>query len=180
MITIKVGRDFSTCPSGVFRSDGSWSAEVFREDVLIPALWKDHVEVDLSGTSGYGSSWLQGVFKTLYTSGRFTEGYIDMHLHIISSDSSASFFVDRAYQYIKDAKSENLCRESLRKELDLWMDKLSVARQTVGNSYKWFLENNYNDEIAKEAMQIHDSIGCLIAKILDNERIKKEKLREGR
>ncbi|EJC7123279.1 STAS-like domain-containing protein [Vibrio parahaemolyticus] len=62
IIDIKVS-EFSEMPFGRYRSDGPSSAEVFRDDILIPALNSyDLVNIDLDGVWGYGSSFLSEVF----------------------------------------------------------------------------------------------------------------------
>jgi len=38
MMTIKISRDFSPFPAGRFRIDGKYSAEAFRDNILIPAI----------------------------------------------------------------------------------------------------------------------------------------------
>lgn len=111
MTTISIARDFSTCPIGVFRSDGNWSAEVFREQILIPAVRKDNVKVDISGTCGYGASWLQGVFETLYTCRQFNEEYLDSHLEVYASDPKDKCYLDAVHRYIDEAKKFNVWRE---------------------------------------------------------------------
>ncbi|BBL89020.1 hypothetical protein VroAM7_16730 [Vibrio rotiferianus] len=63
VLDIKVA-DFSEIPFGRSREDGDYSAEAFREDVLIPALnSSDLVNIDLDGVWGYGSSFLSEVFN---------------------------------------------------------------------------------------------------------------------
>ncbi|MDD9869037.1 MAG: STAS-like domain-containing protein [Gammaproteobacteria bacterium] len=63
---IDVARDFTDRPFGRYRDDGNRSGEVFREDILVPALRKyDHVTVNLGGTNFYGSSFLEEVFGGL-------------------------------------------------------------------------------------------------------------------
>lgn len=54
---------FSREPIGRYVTDGEQSGEAFRERVLIPALGdSDIVIVDLDGTEGYGSSFLEEAF----------------------------------------------------------------------------------------------------------------------
>ena len=63
---IDVANEFSRKPFGRLRSDGDFSAEVFREDWLLPALQEyDKVIVDLSGSNLYGSSFLEEAFGGL-------------------------------------------------------------------------------------------------------------------
>lgn len=69
-ITISVAKDFSIYPAGRFLEDGLNSGERFRNDHLIPALQTGcDVVVDLDGTRGFGSSWLEEVFGGLVREG---------------------------------------------------------------------------------------------------------------
>lgn len=64
--SITVAKDFSRVPSGRKRTDGPYSGEEFRDDILYPALKEfDKVEVVLDGTLGYGSSFLEEAFGGL-------------------------------------------------------------------------------------------------------------------
>jgi len=65
-ITISVAKDFSKTPGGRSRVDGDFSGEAFAEDVLWPKLLSSEVVVvDLSGTLGFGSSFLEEAFGGL-------------------------------------------------------------------------------------------------------------------
>lgn len=65
-ITIKVAEEFSRYPGGSWRSDGPYSGEQFRQDLLAPALLKySDVTVSLDGALGYGSSFLREAFGGL-------------------------------------------------------------------------------------------------------------------
>lgn len=64
--TIDVARDFSKEPIGRYKTDGESSGEVFRQNLLIPALRDaEVVQVVLDGTEGYGSSFLDEAFAGL-------------------------------------------------------------------------------------------------------------------
>lgn len=55
--------EFSHAPSGRYRTDGPYSGEAFREDVLVPALGEfDRVEIHLDGPRGYPSSFVDEAF----------------------------------------------------------------------------------------------------------------------
>jgi hypothetical protein len=66
-IHISIATDFSRYPAGRTRKDGKFSAESFREEVLIPALRQaqekgGRVVVLLDGVYGYSSSFLEETF----------------------------------------------------------------------------------------------------------------------
>lgn len=66
MKRVSVATDFSRFPSGRHKSKGSTSGEGFREKFLEPAvLANEQIEVDLDGTIGYGSSFLEEAFGGL-------------------------------------------------------------------------------------------------------------------
>ena len=77
---ISVARDFSKYPAGRFRQDGKFTGEAFREDFLLPALKKGDVEVDLDGTLGYGSSFLEEAFGGLVREHSMSPS--DLHAHL--------------------------------------------------------------------------------------------------
>lgn len=93
--------DWCTSPAGRFRSDGPFSGEAYREDVLLPALAVfDLVTVDLDGGFGFGSSFLEEAFGGLIRSGRFTKETLRSKLVIRSSMKT---YVARATSYMEDA-----------------------------------------------------------------------------
>jgi hypothetical protein len=74
---INIAKDFSKYPAGRFITDGEYSGEQFREDILIPALEnEDTIIIELDGTLGYGSSFLDEAFG-----GLIRKGYTDTQLH---------------------------------------------------------------------------------------------------
>ena len=80
--TIDLAEEFTRFPFGRYRADGKTSAEVFREDILIPALKRyDQVTVDLGGTNYYGSSFLEETFGGLVRRG-FTKAELEKKLNI--------------------------------------------------------------------------------------------------
>jgi hypothetical protein len=73
-MTINVARDFSRYPSGRYRADSRFSGQRFRDDFIIPALQNnDKVIVELDGTLGYGSSFLDEAFGGLVRLGLFAK-----------------------------------------------------------------------------------------------------------
>lgn len=64
--TINVAKEFSKYPGGRYLADGDFSGERFREDWLMPALKAyQQVTIQLDGTLGYGSSFLEEAFGGL-------------------------------------------------------------------------------------------------------------------
>lgn len=65
--TIKI-RDFAYSLGGKKIEDGPNSGERFRNDVLIPAIkeyGEENIIIDLNGTGGYASNWLEEAFVGL-------------------------------------------------------------------------------------------------------------------
>lgn len=105
-ITIKVC-NFSKTPGSRYRDEGekAHSGQEFREDILEPnfktALAKNQkLLIDLDGTIGYGTSWLEEVFGGLARSwGK------DKVLNILDFKSEEEdYLIDDIKQYINDAE----------------------------------------------------------------------------
>lgn len=89
-VTIKVARSFSREPAGRFRTDGPHSGERFRDDVLVPALKKNaQITVDLDGTEGYGSSFLEEAFGGLVRLRNFTAKGLHQRLILICTEDES-------------------------------------------------------------------------------------------
>lgn len=100
MTTISVANDFSPVPAGRHREDGPFPGETFRDELLLPALKNfEDVAVDLDGTEGYGSSFLEEAFGGLIRKG-FTEELLRRKLHIHSSRAS---YETRIWSYVRGA-----------------------------------------------------------------------------
>ncbi len=57
---------FTRFPGGRLRAHGPYSGEQFREEVLLPLMRRcQHVVIDLTGTIGYGASFLDESFGEL-------------------------------------------------------------------------------------------------------------------
>ena len=107
MKEIVVGRDFSDAPAGRYLTDGPFSGQAFRENCLIPALQAgDVVSVDLSGTFGYGSSFLEEAFGGLVRSGLFDKEELDAKLKIVARDMRKHCYVERVKDYMEAAWNE--------------------------------------------------------------------------
>lgn len=76
-VTINVARDFSRYPSGRYRSDSKASGQEFRDDYLVPPLLRGcRVVVELDGTLGYGSSFLDEAFGGLRREQKFESSFL--------------------------------------------------------------------------------------------------------
>ena len=98
---ISVATQFSPTPAGRYRADGPFPGEKFREDLLVPALraGPGSVTVDLDGTAGFGSSFLEEAFGGLVRLG-FDPATLRRRLTIRSAHPS---YVTRVWSYIDHA-----------------------------------------------------------------------------
>lgn len=98
---INIARDFSPFAAGRYDSDGPWSGQKFREKFLKPALSKfDKVVVDLDGTLGLGSSFLEESFGGLVRVEGFDKDVLKNKLEIVCKQSS---YINKIWKYISDA-----------------------------------------------------------------------------
>lgn len=81
---ISIAKEFSEEPYGRYPTHGDRSGELLREKFLIPGLVEfDRVRVDLSGTFGYGSSFLEEAFGGLVRIGYFRKEDLYERLEIV-------------------------------------------------------------------------------------------------
>jgi hypothetical protein len=101
--TISIADEFSRAPAGRYRSDGPRSGEAFREDLLIPKLKAfSTVVVNLDGTLGYGSSFLEESFGGLVRAG-FKAEDLKSRIQIVST---RRFYESRVWKYISEASDQ--------------------------------------------------------------------------
>ena len=104
MITINVARDFTRYPSGRYKSKGDTSGEAFRERFLEEPLRQGKsVSVELDGTIGYGSSFLEEAFGGLIRSLRMTPFDLRQRLKLVTLDP---ILLEEVNGYIDDAGKE--------------------------------------------------------------------------
>lgn len=97
---ISVANDFSPAPAGRDMTDGPYPGAKFRDELLLPALNSyDEVIVDLDGTAGMGSSFLEEAFGGLVRLG-YAEPILRRRLHIRSSRQS---YEERIWNYVSRA-----------------------------------------------------------------------------
>lgn len=101
--TINIAKDFSRYPYGRYRKYSETSGEVFREDHLIPALKEfDKITIELDGTEGYGSSFLDEAFAGLIRGEGLDKNDIQKRLEFISNDDPS--LIDEVKTYISDTE----------------------------------------------------------------------------
>lgn len=99
---INVSREFSPYPAGRYESDGKFTGEGFRRIHLKNALEKnDKVIIELDGTLGYGSSFLEEAFGGLVREDNFSEEYLSKRLELVSTRKS---IIDSIWSYIHNAQ----------------------------------------------------------------------------
>ncbi len=83
---ISVARDFSPHPGPRFKRQGPYSGELFRK-LLVEALGRhQQITVDLDGTSGFGSSFLDEAFGGLVSEEGFSRDELQRRLFIKSDE----------------------------------------------------------------------------------------------
>ena len=102
--TISVANDFSATPAGRYKADGPYSGQEFRDKFIIPALQNyDRVIIDLDGTLGYGSSFLEESFGGILRVSGYDYETIKKKLEV---HSSRTFYSDRVWFFIKDSANQ--------------------------------------------------------------------------
>lgn len=97
---LSVARDFSEFPAGRHPDDGPYSGERFREEFLAPNLKSDgSIEVDLDGTMGYGSSFLEEAFGGLVRNHGLNLKTLESRLKL---HDSRKIYEKIVWQYIRD------------------------------------------------------------------------------
>jgi len=99
--TLSVRKQFTETPGPRYKTQGQWSGEAFRE-LLVEWLSKhDDVCVDLDGTAGYGSSFIDETFGGLVRSCGFNAADVLRRVTIKSDDDPT--YKAEAIQAIEEA-----------------------------------------------------------------------------
>ena len=105
-MTINIARDFSPFPAGRVRSDGPDSGQRFREDFLAPVLLRgENLVVDIDGTEGYQTSFLEEAFGGLVRHGVVTKDELLARLTIVNNDENYRIYRELILQFIKVAQA---------------------------------------------------------------------------
>lgn len=106
---IKISNDFSKAPGPRYRSEGNHSGEEFRATILCPrlrqALDKNvQLLIDLDGTYGFGTSFLEEAFGGLIRNDKFSLKELNSVLSFVSEEEPD--LIDEVMTYMKEADSE--------------------------------------------------------------------------
>lgn len=104
---IKIATDFTTAPGPRLISEGKFSGEQFRKEVLLPKVReaiskKCSLVVDLDGTSGYGTSFLEESFGGLIREDKISLATINSFLTLVSTEEPDLLMEIR--EYLEDAE----------------------------------------------------------------------------
>jgi hypothetical protein len=100
--TINISKDFSPYPAGRYEKDGKYTGEGFRNTILKKALQKnDTVVIELDGTLGYGSSFLEEAFGGLIREDNFSEDDLLKRLELVGRRKSV---IDSIHNHIHNAQ----------------------------------------------------------------------------
>lgn len=109
MKLLNIGKEFSSVPSGRFRSDGKTSGETFREDLLLIRLRElapgEKLRIILDDdVEGYGSSFLVEGFAGIVKYGYMQGVDLLSKLDISCNNADFLFYKNKIIQYINEAK----------------------------------------------------------------------------
>lgn len=100
-ITVNIAKDFTRYPAGRYKRNGKTSGEEFRQRFLEPVLADGNsVKVELDGTIGYGSSFLEEAFGGLVRSLHVSASQLLTQLKLASDNPALRQEIE---QYISDA-----------------------------------------------------------------------------
>ena len=107
--TINIAKEFSKYPGGRTSADGDFSGSRFRDQMLVPALKKfSTVVVEMDGTLGYGSSFLEEAFGGLVRLKGFTAKQLEAALELRTKSEVTPLIIR---EYIEEAVPENTLQE---------------------------------------------------------------------
>jgi hypothetical protein len=106
---IKIATEFTTAPGPRYINEGKFSGELFRKEILLPKLREALqsqccLEVDLDGTAGYGTSFLEESFGGLIREDKLDLETLKKSLKFISTEQPD--LLDEINEYIADAHKE--------------------------------------------------------------------------
>ena len=106
---IKIATEFTTAPGPRHISEGKFSGEQFRKDILLPKV-REAIDrqcvltVDLDGTSGFGTSFLEESFGGLIREDNLRLRTLKSTMRYISTEEPD--LLSEIDEYMEDAERE--------------------------------------------------------------------------
>ena len=115
-VVINIAKDFTKSPGGRYMKDGSFSGELFREKFLVPKIrdaitQSNHVIIELDGTFGYASSFLDEAFGGLVREGYFDQKTLSKNLSFRATEPHVKYYKLLAEQFLSEATENSSVRE---------------------------------------------------------------------
>src|SRR5690242_3167734 len=105
-LRLSVARDFSRTPGSRYDSEGDFSGETFRRAILLPRVEqalheRKQLLIDLDGTAGYGTSFLEEAFGGLVRENKIPPQALRSVLRFKSTEED--YLVEDILGYIDEA-----------------------------------------------------------------------------
>lgn len=106
MKTLRIAKDFSRTPGPRYETEGDFSGEVFRKTILLPqiqeAIATGHkLRIELDGTAGYGTSFLEEAFGGLIRVDGLPHDVIVAAIDIVSDEEK--YLKEDILRYMEEA-----------------------------------------------------------------------------
>ena len=107
LIKISIAKDFSKTPGPRYIKEGSFSAELFHQQILdkkfVDVLNRDaKIILDLDGTLGYGTSFLEETFGGLAR--KYGADNVTQKIEIVSKEEP--WLLNDIKSYVQDVKNQ--------------------------------------------------------------------------
>lgn len=108
-LILNIAKDFSPIPGARYPIEGDFSGQEFRQLLLAPKL-KEAISndvvltINLDGTLGYGTSFLEEAFGGLIRSDKFPFDEIKAHLKFVCNDDPG--YIDEINTYMEEANAK--------------------------------------------------------------------------
>ena len=109
MNTLSIASDFAMAPGPRYREEGEHSGEQFRMEVLAPAVKEaiqkqSKLQIDLDGTFGYGTSFLEEAFGGLIRLNNYK--LADLKRIITFKSDEEPELIEEIQSYMEDAERQ--------------------------------------------------------------------------
>lgn len=104
-LVLKISQIFSRTPGARVRTEGRFSGQELREDVLVPSILKaiethQTILIDLDGTAGYGTSFLEEAFGGLIRVNKYDLKTLNLIIKFTSNEEP--YLINEINKYMKD------------------------------------------------------------------------------